>query len=641
MLLLALFTTLLPVSSVFATRHVQVVLSLPALQGPESPQVLEKFLDEFWNEHAKEAHVPGLAFVMVKGGNMFLCKSYGIANMANAAPMTSQTALRVGSVSTVVTATAIMQLVERGRIDLDAPITRYLPDFDLNDSYAEPSTVRQLLTHTAGYNDTILQTHASTQEGWLPLADFLAAKLPPRALPPGQVLSYSSWDYALLGLIIEHVSGMPYEQFIEEQIFQPLHMTHSTFAQPLPFHIAKKLAVGYQYTQKTYKAIPYDFAKLSPGASLVSTSENLAVFMLALLQRGRSGNIRILQPETVQTMLQRQATHHPLLRGNAYGLVEVFPNNYRILRQDGDGSGFTSRFILMPEHIQGIFISVNAPVYSGPGVLSTQTQFIRQLSDTLFDQFYPSSKESSKVPNPLPPLPDAKTRAKRYVGHYCVAHYSRRTFFKLEALFNQIAVQDNEDGTLQIDKQQYVEIAPLLFQRVDDSERYVTFRENKEGSISYLLFGGTESYEKVAWYKSRPFQFGLVGILLLFFLSAVAGWPLASLFFSITPVSLRIGRWIAALVSLLNLIFLVGFSISVFQKNFFLFYTMLPRGVRAFLIIPQFNSLLTLCLPVFAAMIWKNRDGSMVERIHYTFVMIAALIFIPFLMYWNLWGFRF
>jgi hypothetical protein len=286
---------------------------------------------------------------------------------------------------------------------------------------------------------------------------------------------------------------------------------------------------------------------------------------------------------------------------------------------------------------------VNSPVFSGPGILSPQHRLMRQLSDAVFDLYFPATTELSEPLTPPTPLPGAKERTRRYVGHYRVARHSRHTFFKIDALLNQIPVHDNGDGTLRIGIGRYVEIEPLLFQLIDGQEVYAVFREDANGDIKYLLFGGTGSYEKVPWYESQPFHQRLIVIMGLLFLSAIVFWPLSHFIHrrKVDSFPLSLGRWIAGLVSLLNLVFLVSFGVSLFRTDFILFFKTIPPGITVLLVIPLLTSLLTLSLPIFTIIDWKNKEGSLVGRVHYTLVSLAAFGFIPFLIYWNLWGFRF
>jgi len=601
------------------------------------PTEVETFLDTFVAEQMETFHVPGLVVTIVKEDQVFLAKGYGYADLETGRPMTPQTALRVGSVSKPVTATAVLQLVEQGRIDLNAPINSYLPHLELTDSFEEPSTVAQHLTHRAGYDDTILQTHAPTQEEWRPLAEYLAAELPPRAMPPDQVLSYSSWDYALLGYLIEQVTGTPYEQYIADNMFQPLGMMDSTYMQPLPTPIAEKMAVGYQYSYEhaAIEPIPHDWVNMSPGVALVSTGADMAKFMLALLGEEQLAESRILDPATVDLILHQQVTDHPTLNGRTYAFAEINIDNKPAIYHDGNGIGFTARMLLIPEHKLGLFISVNAralEINLGP---SLGSRFIRQLSTAFFETYIPDQPGSDEF---LPPLVDAKERASRYEGTYVTAHASQQTFLKLEALMDSVSVQDNGDGTIQIGAGRYTEVDPLLFQNVENPRGYVAFLEDAQGQVKYLTFGGTGSYIKGAWYQSPSFHLGFIVTLLGVFFSGIIGLPLLYLRRR-QPFASNItrgGYWVAGIVSLLNVVFFTLFFITLFQTDILLFFKMIPTGFKIVLLLALLNSGLALCLPAFTYFIWKEEALSRIRLIHYTIVTIAALGFIWFVLYWNL-----
>ena len=273
-------------------------------QADIKPDELESFLDEFIPEHMERSHVPGLVIVVVQGEKVLLSKGYGYADLENGIRMSPQTAIRAGSVSKSLTATAVIQLVEQGILDLDAPVSDYISDLDLEDEYGPASTVKQLLNHMGGYNDTLVQSHSPDYEGWEPLGDVLRADLPPRVFAPGLVSSYSDWNFSLLGYAIEGATGTPYEERIAELLFKPLGMQSSTFTQPLPEDIYQELAVGYgwNYAMSRYDIVPHDFVRMSPGVVLVTNGNDMGAYMRALLNDGSLDGNRIFEDETLSLL---------------------------------------------------------------------------------------------------------------------------------------------------------------------------------------------------------------------------------------------------------------------------------------------------------------------------------------------------
>ena len=191
---------------------------------------LETFLDEFFNKNMAELNIPGAAVAVVKDGEILFSEGYGFADLEQQIPVDpAQTIMRVGSVSKLFTATAAMQLVEQGLIDLDKDVNSYLTALQISDELSQPVTLDQLLTHTAGFEDRVIGTSTLSPDEVLPLGEHLGDSIPKRVLEPGSVHSYSNFGFGLTGQLIEEISGMPFTQYVEENILQPVGMTRTTF----------------------------------------------------------------------------------------------------------------------------------------------------------------------------------------------------------------------------------------------------------------------------------------------------------------------------------------------------------------------------------------------------------------------------
>ncbi|MEA5504781.1 serine hydrolase domain-containing protein [Halotia wernerae UHCC 0503] len=233
---------------------------IPSLTVPRlnDPQELEALADNIFNEEMSKSHVPGAVISVVKDGKLFFAKGYGYGNVEKKIPVVAdKTLFRVASLSKLFTATAAMQLYERGMLDLNANVNQYLTSFQLENPYPEPVRVAQLMTHTDGTTKRRIGLAARTATEMKPLGDYLAGHMPPIVWQPGKLYSYSSHSTALLGYLVERVSGIPFIQYIDENILQPLKMSRSSFVQPPPPDLAADLAVGYQYRNGQYKNVPY------------------------------------------------------------------------------------------------------------------------------------------------------------------------------------------------------------------------------------------------------------------------------------------------------------------------------------------------------------------------------------------------
>jgi len=329
-------------------------------EAPTDPMELASFLDGFFASAMDRYHVPGLVFVMVKDGKPFLAKGYGFADLETHRKIDpDKTLFRVASVSKLFTATAVMQLVEQGKLNLNEDVNLYIPNFQLSESFPQPVTLLHLLTHTAGFDERVFGVAVKRPSDLRPLGDYLAERMPRRVLPPGDVFSYSNHGLALAGYIVESASGVPFETYVRQNIFKPLGMSRSGFS--IPPELVPDLAQGYFYKDYQYKPVAYDYIQMvAPAASLVTTGDDMARFMLAHLQKGRFDDTRILSEQTAELMHSRQFTHNPRLPGHAIGFSEDIINGRRLIGHGGSWRGFASRLVLDPEAGLGFFVSYNA-----------------------------------------------------------------------------------------------------------------------------------------------------------------------------------------------------------------------------------------------------------------------------------------
>jgi CubicO group peptidase (beta-lactamase class C family) len=322
------------------------------------PVELQAFADTFFTEQMETHHIPGVTFVFVQGGEVVYASGYGYANLETATPIDADSSVvRIGSVSKPFVATAVMQLVEQGELDLHTDINQYLTVFQLESAFPEPVTLAHLLTHTGGFLDPPYVTYTDPQQVQ-PLGPFLAANMPSPTNPPGKAFIYSNFGYALAALIVEEVAGIPFDQYVEQNIFTPLKMTHSSYllAPPLP----ENLVTGYMFRDGTQIPQPIDYDDDYPGGSIVSTAEEMSHFLLAHLGDGCCQGGCILKATTLAEMHQRQADTPYEEQYVTFGFTEGIIDGQRVLGHTGAIRGFGSSLDLLPEHNAGYFFSFNA-----------------------------------------------------------------------------------------------------------------------------------------------------------------------------------------------------------------------------------------------------------------------------------------
>lgn len=312
--------------------------------GPTDPKELEAFIDGVVNAELKAHHIPGATVAVVKDGKIILAKGYGYADInKRKAVVANQTLFRVGSVSKLFIWTAVMQLAEQGKLDLNADVNVYLKDFQVPATYPRPITLKDLMTHTPGFEDLASggRLFVSNETDIVPLRENLRDKMPARVRPPGELTAYSNYGSALAAHVVEQVSGMPFDKYVEEKILLPLNMNSSSFEQPLPQRLASNMSNGYIYSDNAYTAEPFEYIQVWPAGSLSSTSEDMAKFMIAHLQNGRYGTTSILKEATARQMHSELFTNDPKVSGWTYGLWEMRLNNQSIIGHGGDSILFS------------------------------------------------------------------------------------------------------------------------------------------------------------------------------------------------------------------------------------------------------------------------------------------------------------
>ncbi|MGH3696848.1 MAG: serine hydrolase domain-containing protein [Pseudonocardiaceae bacterium] len=403
-----------------------------------APAVLAGFFDDALPRWLARDRVPGAVVSVVSGGNTVFAKGHGQADVQRGVAFdASRSLVRIASITKLFTATAVMQQVEAGRLDLNADVNRYLKAFQIPSTYPEPVTLQTLMDHTAGFEDRFIGTGAPTAADVPALGDYLAAHIPARIRPPGEISAYSNYGAALAGYIVTQVSGAPYDHYVQRHLFDPLGMTRSTATEPVPGTLASDLAHSYDSDTSPLQSVLFWFDPMTPDGAISTTAADMTHFMIAHLHEGRFGNASILAPASVAEMHERSFTADPRLDGYAHGFKERTINGHRILMHDGSWEGFQSALMLVPGCDFGLFVSTN-----GTGGLNT----LPELEDTFFDRFAPAAA--------IPGTASAATRttaATAQAGFYEPARHNESTIEKLLTLLDPIPLTVGGDSTVHFD----------------------------------------------------------------------------------------------------------------------------------------------------------------------------------------------
>jgi CubicO group peptidase (beta-lactamase class C family) len=617
-------------SSIAAGRGLSKTPTLSATLGPQDPKEIETFLDPLFSDGMAKWHIPGAVVLLVKDGHVVFAKGYGSANLAKRTGVDPETTVfRVGSVSKLFTATAVMELAERGQVDLHTDVNHYLKSFQLPEDFPAPVTLANLLTHTGGFDDRAIGIAARSPGDQVALGEYLLRSMPPRVRPPGEIYSYSSHGIALAGYIVETVSHEPFADFVKSNILRPLDMRHSSFS-GVP---EAELAEGYVFRNGAVEPVPYDTFNIGPAVALNSTASDMAHFMIANLEGGVYQGRRILSEQTLEQMQRQQYTDDPRLPGRTYGYYEKYFNGWRAIGHGGNIRGFGSLLLLVPEAHLGIFLSTNLD----------EPRFDDAVLREFFDRYFPPRQAVD------PPLPNPALRgqAQKFVGAYRINPYSRTSLEKLATLYWQYRIEALPDGTLELHSPRdytpptrWVEVAPLEFQKAD-GEDLAVFREDGSGRVTALLVD-TGSLEKLAWYETARFQVTLVKALLLVFLSLALVWPLEFAFGRVwrrPVVSTWIRHWArfaAVAAGASAIVFIVGFVRTARHMDLWGFTYGVPAAIQKLLVLPPFTALAACGMLVFDVRAWIKGEGCAFDRLYYTLLTVAAVIFVGFLVFWNL-----
>ena len=489
-------------------------------------QDLGSFFDGLMPYALRRNDIAGGVVTVVKDGQVLFARGYGYADLDKRIPVSAErTLFRPGSTSKLFTWTAVMQLVEQGKLDLDRDVNAYL-DFHIPDWHGKPITLRQLMTHTPGFEDGARGLMPATPDE-VDLQRYLKQRLPRRIFAPGELVAYSNYGCGLAGYIVQRVAGEPYAQYIERHILQPLGMEHSTFEQPLPPALAPMMSKGYLRASDG-KPQPFELVDPAPAGAMSATATDMAKFMIAQLQDGRYGNAQMLQPATARLMHSPQYAPAPGMPGFDLGFYQEDRNGLRIIGHAGDTVVFHSDLHLLLDKGVGLFLSFNsAGNPDAGGTLALR----RGIFHAFLDRYFPAP-----IPA-LDPVPaSAKADAARVAGWY---ESTRRndSALKLFALLSQFHVDAAPDGTLTVSPMlvdtagkplHWREVAPLQYREVDGTDR-LQFVTDADGRIRYwttTYIPAVMLFQRVPAARAMGSVLPLAGLSMLVVLLALAAWAL-------------------------------------------------------------------------------------------------------------------
>jgi CubicO group peptidase (beta-lactamase class C family) len=612
----------------------------PPATHPLEKADLEAFFDGLVPLQMERSDVAGATVLVMKDGKELLKKGYGYSDVTKKAPVDPDTSMfRLASISKLFTWVSVMQLSEQGKLDIDDDINKYL-DFQIAPAFNKPITLRNLMTHTGGFEEVVHDIIFVDPQKAHSLRDFLIQNQPRRMYPPGEIPAYSNYGVGLAGYIVERVSAEPFEQYVSEHIFLPLGMKHSSFNEPMTAELAPYVSDGYRATTEK-PAIGFEIFNPAPAGGVSSAAGDMEKFALALLNGGELDGHRVLKTATRDAMWTRQFGTSDALPPQCMGFYQTWRNNLHFVGHDGDLIAFHSMFLLEPAQKLVVFVSYN----SAGSAQRNRAELLDGFADRYFPAYTPPAFQSIPA-----------DQRKEIVGNFQSTRRADSTKLAIGNPAGQSIFSVDKDGVLTIDTakdlrghtRKWKPIGKDLWQVEDEQARLFAIRDSS-GKIVRLAvnFPGVQ-LQRVPWYEYKSF----VGISLavsLLILLAVVGASLVRFFrrllFRKRPplkpqpgtLWVTLGPRLAAFTWIIVAIWLAALAANLQSEALPSF----PVIQRYFSLINWF-SFLAVFFSIFALVagvrVWQRADVRTISRIKFSLVAAACVFLSWYSIHWNLIG---
>ena len=592
---------------------------------------VEGFLDGVVPMQLQREDMAGAVIVIVKNGEVLLSKGYGFSDVKARIPVSaSATLFRPGSISKTFTWTAVMQLLEQGKLSLDRDVNEYL-DFEVPHKFGRAVTLRDLMTHTPGFEEVIKDLMVDQESDLPSLHAFVITHQPNQIYVPGTIPAYSNYGADLAGYIVERVSGLPFEEYIRANIFQPLGMLHATFIEPLPDLLKPMMSKGYDLASQEPKPFELVPPEPAPDGGLTITGADMAPFMIAHLQNGKYGQARILQQQTAETMHARQFSMDPAVNGMALGFYEENRNGHRIIGHGGDLNYFHSDMHLLLDEGLGFFVSYNS---AGKGELDVRTA----LWNEFLDRYFPGSPSNTEAAG--------MTSVESISGKYLSSRRAQTTILRpLWWVLAEASVSQGPNGTIQVDSMKdfagqpkhWRSIGHMQFREVD-GQQLLVFKRDGSGNLEMITEDPIEIFQRVPWTENKTVVLIALGFGTVVFALTLVLWPVGALvrrhygFVVTLSRDERRSRLFVRLGCAVDLVALLAFAATVSYgfANLSLFSDHLDPWLRVLQLLFLIGVVGTVAMVYNAFRLWQTNRNSL-WMITYTAVLVlASSIFIWF-----------
>lgn len=603
--------------------------------GQTFGQSIRQFCDSVAAAAVAAREVPGISIAVVRGSEVY-SGAYGYANFASRSLVDSTTLFQLGSVGKLITAIAVLQQVERGKLDLHADVNKYLTGFKVPESYPAPVTLFHLLTHTAGFNDRIIGYGARSASDIQPLGEHLREFLPSRQMEPGKEINYSNYSYALAGYIVERVSGQVFTDYVALNVFDRLGMSHSMYVSPSDDSNA---SVGYTHRDTTFAPATTFVRHAVPAGSLISCQSDMTKLLHELL----NPTGQLLTDASRKLLFARQFTQHPLLPGYSLGLEEQSTLGIHGFAKGGSVPGYLSAIAFYPDLNLGLFVATNTS------------------DDGFMERFVPAFLQKFGIAGKGNLLHEVPVDLAAFAGTFSSNRTNNETIEELPWLFRgefKTWVTDGKylscyhNGTIQ----NYIPVEPLVFQNTNHATEYLVFGRNASREIESLYrnvniggFGVPQSLFKVKWYDDPEFINEYYAVVLLVVGLFVLILPVRGFIWlrrrskpayfkdRLLPVA---AVWAGLITAVLFVFHFVNGVLYLFRHAEDLYFGV-PPELKTTQYLTYLFPLLIVVLALLSWYTWSARKGSLFARLYFALVVVAAGIHVVFLYRWNFIGLNF
>ena len=600
---------------------------------------LGAFLDGFMPQEIEHADIAGAVIAVVKDGKLLYAKGYGYSDVAKKTPVSPETTLfRPGSISKLFTWTSVMQQVELGKLDLDRDVNDYL-DFKVPPAFGKPITLRNIMTHTTGFEETAKNLFVGSAEELRPTAEYLRVHMPERIFPPGATPAYSNYATTMAAYIVERVSGQNFNDYVEEHIFKPLNMTHASFRQPLPPSLLPDMSAGYILGSGEPKH--FEYVQVAPAGSLSASAVDMTHFMIAHLQNGKYGDAQILKPETaIQMHARQQGVWLPSMNAMCLGFYEQWLDGHRSIGHGGDTISFHSNLHLILDANVGLFVS-----YNSPGRAEIDPRGL--LFNKFMERYFPAP------PSNEPTLASAAQDAASVAGSYEVSRRFETNVLAFTTVLGETKITVNpKDNTISMgakglnqQPERFREIAPMVFRQVDGNAK-IAFAPDPSGRrIAYIDYPFMVFQQISNPLDKQGVNYFILGFSLTVIVLTLLLWPIAAMLrkhygkpLSLEPSAKRL-RLLVRLVCILIAAFVVGLLVllskmdsPLTERSDFALHTLQVLGVLA-----GFGALIAIYSSLKS---WGDGGQWFWYKLWNTFLALSCVGFFWFIYHWHLLNFH-